>query len=110
MRTRGNGQPLSEQGILEDARNAVDGTDFYEVEKDLRALISSKTREAFDAGMQLGAKVEHRVAVEAISTAMLHVLGKDVGDGEINLGAAGSWWPSFEVAIGPKDREGSFKR
>ena len=90
MRTRGNGQPLSEQGILEDARNAVDGTDFYEVEKDLRALISSKTREAFDAGMQLGAKVEHRVAVEAIQQAALTVLGKDRGDGAIDLGALGT--------------------
>lgn len=45
----------------------------------------------FDEGFQLGAKVEHRVAVEAVAGALLDILGKDAGDGVINLGAAGRW-------------------
>lgn len=45
----------------------------------------------FDKGMQLGARVEHRVAVEAVANALLNILGKDAGDGVISLGAAGDW-------------------
>lgn len=47
----------------------------------------------YDAGMQLGAKVEHQVAVRAIATAALSILGKDAADGVINLGALGKWYP-----------------
>jgi len=46
----------------------------------------------FDQGMQLGARVEHEVAVRALATALLEVLGKDPGDGPIDLGAAGVWF------------------
>ena len=109
-RTRGNGEELTASGILWDARRAKSPTEFHEVSRDLSELIAREARAAFDQGMQLGAKVEHGVAVEAIATAALHVLGKDVGDGEINLGALGSWWPSFETAIGPKDQEGKVQR
>jgi hypothetical protein len=51
----------------------------------------SDVSDHFDEGFQLGAKVEHRVAVEAVANALLDILGKDAGDGYINLGAAG-WW------------------
>ena len=45
----------------------------------------------FDEGFQLGARVEHRVAVEAVAGALLDILGKDAGDGIISLGTAGYW-------------------
>jgi len=45
----------------------------------------------FANGFQLGARVEHRVAVEAAVNALLAILGKDAGDGVIDLGAAGEW-------------------
>jgi hypothetical protein len=54
-------------------------------------LDAADVSDHFDEGFQLGAKVEHRVAVEAVATALLEILGKDAGDGIINLGAAG-WW------------------
>jgi hypothetical protein len=43
----------------------------------------------FDAGFQLGAKVEHDAAVAAVAQLALAVLGKDRADGEIDLGALG---------------------
>jgi hypothetical protein len=117
MRTRQNGEELTAAGLAEDIIAFGDemaddghsvaarelGRDLYEVV--LRAE-QRATSVGFADGMQLGAKIEHRVAVEAIATAALHVLGKDIGDGEIKLGALGSWWPSFETAIGPKGQEG----
>ena len=45
----------------------------------------------FDEGFQLGAQVEHGHAVEAVANALLNILGKDAGDGIIDLGAAGRW-------------------
>jgi len=114
-RTRGNGEELTAAGLAqdilafgqrfgEDAEARELGRDLYEVVLKAEQRATSK---AFGEGMQLGAKVEHRVAVEALATAALHVLGKDVGDGEIHLGALGSWWPSFDIAIGPKGQEGA---
>lgn len=47
--------------------------------------------DAFTGGMQLGAEVEHKVAVAAVANALLNILGKDAGDGIIDLGAAGRW-------------------
>lgn len=44
---------------------------------------------AFHEGLELGAKVEQRVAREALQQAVLRVLGKDRGDGAIDLGALG---------------------
>lgn len=94
-RTRANGEELTVDGVLEDLRGLwsktreVD-TVYFELEKDLRSLVAEERRKAFDAGMQLGAKVEHRVAVEALQQAALTVLGKDRGDGAINLGALGT--------------------
>ena len=46
---------------------------------------------SFDEGFKLGAKVEYRAALEAAANALLDILGKDAGDGIINLGAAGHW-------------------
>ncbi len=51
----------------------------------------------FDKGFQLGAKVEHRVAVKAACNALLEILGKDAADGVINLGAAGTWAYDYKV-------------
>lgn len=51
----------------------------------------SKFQEGFNAGVQFGGKVENRVAVEAIANSLLTVMGKDAGDGVIDLGAAGRW-------------------
>ena len=113
MRTRGNGEPLSIEGLLEDARELdwERDVEVWEWNKDLHEVIGRERqmarqaeRGAFDDGFQLGAKVEHRVAVEAVVTAALHILGKDIGDGEIDLGSLGRWWPSYEVAIGPGER------
>jgi len=53
-------------------------------------------REGFDDGVQLGAKVEHDAAVAALADALLRVLGKDRGDGYIDLGAAGRWYPGAD--------------
>jgi hypothetical protein len=47
--------------------------------------------EAFDKGFQLGAKIERRAVLEVTAGALLEVLGKDAGDGVIDLGAAGRW-------------------
>lgn len=58
---------------------------------DFRALLHDVRRDAFDAGLQLGAQVEHKAAREAIARAALAVLGKDAGDGPVNLGALGEW-------------------
>jgi hypothetical protein len=115
MRTRANGQELTVDGVLEDLRKLWSETrrttsDYLELEKDLRSLLQVEKSRAFDEGIQLGARVEHRYAVQAVATAALHVLGKDVGDGEINLGSLGTWWPSFDMALGPKDQEGEFPR
>lgn len=41
----------------------------------------------FDAGFQLGAKLEHQAAVRAVGRLVLEVLGKDRSDGVIDLGA-----------------------
>jgi hypothetical protein len=53
----------------------------------------------FDEGLQLGARIENRIAVQSIVTALLQVLGKDKGDGIINLGAAGRWYPGDESGL-----------
>jgi hypothetical protein len=51
-----------------------------------------QSQAAFDDGMKLGARIEHNVAVTAVVTALLQILGKDPGDGPIDLGAAGTWF------------------
>jgi hypothetical protein len=53
------------------------------------ADLADAQRESFGKGAQFGARVEQRVAVEALQQAALAVLGKDRGDGPINLGALG---------------------
>lgn len=52
---------------------------------------SGHTLSGFDEGFQLGARVEHGAAVAVVAGALLDILGKDAGDGIINLGAAGYW-------------------
>lgn len=51
-----------------------------------------KENKAYTEGMALGARIEHKVAVQAVVTALLAILGKDPGDGPIDLGAAGTWF------------------
>jgi hypothetical protein len=114
MRTRQNGEELTAAGLAEDilafGQRCGEDSEARELGRDLYEVVLRAEQRAtsigFADGMQLGAKIEHRVAVEAVATAALHVLGKDIGDGEIALGALGSWWPSFETAIGPKGQEG----
>jgi hypothetical protein len=90
-RTRSNGQPLSVEGFQSDLFEvAGHSPEVWELFRDFQALLGEQRAASFDAGMQLGAKVEHRVAVEAIQQAALTVLGKDRGDGAIQLGALGS--------------------
>ena len=102
MRTRRDGTQLTLDGALEDAvelgrrmeagglTNSQAASEFFELGKDIRELVNRERKIAFDEGMQLGARVEHRVAVEALQQAALTVLGKDRGDGAIDLGALGS--------------------
>lgn len=98
MRTRGNGQELTAAGLAEDilafGQRFGEDAEARELAKDLYEVVLKAEKRAssraFSEGMQLGAKVEHRVAVEAIQQAALSVLGKDRGDGEINLGALGT--------------------
>ena len=45
----------------------------------------------FDEGLALGSRVATRHATAAVAGALLDILGKDLGDGIINLGAAGYW-------------------
>ena len=96
MRTRANGQPITAQGIIEDAL-ALEGdpnrgrrsTRIHEVGRDLAALLAQERATAFDAGFQLAAQVEQRAARGALARYALEVLGKDGADGEIDLGALG---------------------
>lgn len=55
------------------------------------AAIRRLERDAFDRGFQLAARVEQRAAELAAATLVLKVLGKDGGDGVIDLGALGKW-------------------
>ena len=48
---------------------------------------------AWMRGWDLGGSIERRVAEEAVTAAALRVLGKDRGDGIIDLGALGRWYP-----------------
>lgn len=117
-RTRANGEELTAAGLAEDilafGQRCGEDAEARELGRDLYEVVLRAERRAassaFSEGMQLGSRIEHRVAVEAVVTAALHVLGKDVGDGEISLGALGTWWPSFDTAIGPKDQEGGYPR
>lgn len=100
-RTRWNGENISAQGILDDAirlgesiehrpvGSPVDAIELHELQRDISELIFRERRDAFNDGLQLGSKVEHRVAVEALQVAALAILGKDRGDGAIDLGALG---------------------
>jgi hypothetical protein len=63
----------------------------------------SESSIAFGEGVQLGARVENRVAVQAIVTSLLTVLGKDRGDGVIDLGAAGRWYPASDGGMATKE-------
>lgn len=55
----------------------------------LRRFESDARRTAFDHGFQLAAKVEQQAAREALQQYALVVLGKDRGDGAVNLGILG---------------------
>ncbi len=51
---------------------------------------------SFDEGFQLGASIAHESTVDIMADALLRVLGKDRGDGYIDLGAAGRWYPGTD--------------
>jgi hypothetical protein len=96
VRTRANGQPLTAQGIIEDAlalesdpNRGRRSTRIHELDRDLRELLTQEYKTGFDAGFQLAAQVEQRVAREALARYALEVLGKDRADGEVDLGALG---------------------
>lgn len=65
----------------------------------METITLTPAQRAFGEGMQLGAKVEHQAAIEAIATAALHILCKDPGDGVIDLGALGKWYATDSVAV-----------
>jgi hypothetical protein len=89
-RTRKDGSAITLEGLCYDIMDvAGHSAEGFELTKDLRSLLTQVRSEAFDSGMALGARVEHRVAVEALQQAALKVLGKDRGDGGINLGVLG---------------------
>lgn len=48
-------------------------------------------QDTFTEGMHFGSRIATKVAVQAIATAALNVLGKDGADGIIDLGALGGW-------------------
>lgn len=50
-----------------------------------------KEKIAFDQGLNLGSKIVHDEAVATIGQAVLRILGKDRGDGIIDLGALGEF-------------------
>jgi len=104
-RTRGNGEELTAAGLAkdllafgqrfgEDVEARELGRDLYEV-----VLLAQQRGErqgrslGFAEGMQLGAKIENRIAVQALVTALLKVIGDDQGDGYIDLGKVGTWFP-----------------
>ncbi|MES2156051.1 MAG: hypothetical protein V4510_13035 [bacterium] len=103
-RTRGNGSELSWDGLEADIRLMAEhaeeyplGVTAHELRNDAQELARRSEgrlvtqREAFDEGFQQGARIEHAAAVAAAANALLNILGKDAGDGLIDLGAAGTW-------------------
>ncbi len=66
-------------------------------------LRDTRRAAAFDEGMQLGAQVEQRNAREALASAVLAVLGKDAGDGDIQLGALGTWRATLADGVGARE-------
>ncbi len=95
MRTTRNGDSLSAASLLYAAieTDFNDEVELREFGKDLRSFGQQCQAEGFDKGMQLGAKVENGVAVQALVTALLRVIGDDQGDGFIDLGKVGTWYP-----------------
>ena len=73
-------------GFLESA-DAAAGTEYAAA---LKLMLRNVRREAFGAGFQQAAQVEQRAAREALARYALEVLGKDAGDGAIDLGALGT--------------------
>lgn len=65
--------------------------------EDLRVEHERELAEQWTDGMQFGAKVENKVALRAVVGALLVILGKDQGDGVIDLGAAGRWYPAADT-------------
>lgn len=49
-------------------------------------------REGFDEGFQQAAAIEQERARADVAAYALRVLGKERGDGEVNLGALGLWF------------------
>lgn len=100
-RTRGNGEELTAAGLAKDilafGQRFGEDDEARELGHDLIEVVHRARQEArglgFADGMQLGAKVENGVAVQALVTALLKVIGDDQGDGYIDLGKVGTWFP-----------------
>jgi hypothetical protein len=95
MRVRANGDKLTWNGLEADILYGSDSNNgrvawAHEIRRDAQEL----GRQEWDEGVHLGARIEHKVALEAVANALLEILGKDAGDGIINLGAAGTWGKS----------------
>ena len=107
MRTRRNGEELTVLGLVEDFYEVADASndeaEKREFAKDLRYLAANQRTKGFTEGVDFGAQVENRVAVQAIVSSLLTVLGKDPGDGIIDLGAAGRWYPGADGGLATKE-------
>lgn len=58
-----------------------------------------RARKSFDNGMQLGSKLNQSHARQVMATAVLGMLGKDAGDGVIDLGTLGRWFATPMGAV-----------
>lgn len=66
----------------------ADGTTHVAVLDEWRAEVRGT---AFDAGFQMASHVQQEHARATLAAFALQLLGKDPGDGEINLGVLGRW-------------------
>ena len=77
--------------------------------QNLAGCAQADAREArkagFDAGFNLAARVEQHNARAALGRYVLEVLGKDRGDGLIDLGALGLWHAGSERFDGAREVE-----
>jgi predicted RNA-binding Zn ribbon-like protein len=63
--------------------------DWLATRRHIRALVNRVSQAAFQEGFQMAARIEQAAAKAALAEYALVVLGKDRGDGEIDLGALG---------------------
>ncbi len=79
-------------GMLEDALNDLDGArDALGLSGEALVEERSKNAKQWLDGMQFGSRIEQDRARTQLGSYVLEVLGKDCADGEINLGALGTF-------------------